>query len=1013
MPSRLTSNHFVGRVGELAELELAVREASAGRPTLVLLGGDSGVGKTRLVGELEQRLGAGGDGAEGATLILRGDGVEQADGELPYAPLLSALRPLVREHHPALQGLSTGGRQELATILPGLEDQAPPPRAADGRGASDQLRLFEAVLELIDCLSSDAPLILILEDMHWADRSTRAFTAFLARTLRQERVCMILTYRADELHRRHPLRPLLSELERLERARRILLDPFDRAELGEALADILGAAPDGMLLERLFTRSEGNPLFTEELLAAGLDGRGAAPQSLRDAFLVRIERLSPDAQRVARAVAVARTADEAMLAAVTGMDRDALQLALRESVAEQVLVAGADWRFGFRHALLREALYDDLLPGERGELHIALAQELEQRCGADDDRELERASAIAGHYAAAGDQPHALRSMIAAARAAHKVYAYGEASDLTERALELWPRVDDPEQVTGLDHVRLLAMAAEAHQVFDDRPRSVTLINEALRELDPTVDPARYAGLLARQARTVWQLNRGEEALEIAERALAMLPDDDPGAERPLLLAFLARMLYLRGRFRQAVTDGQAALEVAVAAGDRVAETELLNTLGMAYVSLGDVERGIRSLTRAIDLARAIDDIDSLGVAYSNLASKLNDTGQTEEALRVAQEGLSVTPTHHVRSNAWLELTVAEMAFDAGEWRTAQEALSPSPTRAAGLLFIYRKLMGAQVALGIGDEDGAADCLDATQDLVEATNQPQWIGLYGALRADLLARRRDLAGAQSAVQHTLDRLEVCTDDVSGIAWVSCVGLGVEADRAQRARDLRETGDRRDALARARLHADRLAATAQDGGPVEHARLIQGKAELARARGRGGAREWGRAAAAWDEIKRPYSAAIARWREAEALAAADDRAGAAQAAGMSLVAAEALGSEWLAREVRTLAERARLGLPDTAAAAGAAGSGAVGSGATNGDGAGRAGEAKAAEDPFGLTPRERQVLALVAEGATNRQIGAALYMAEKTASVHVSRILAKLGVQGRTQAAAVAHRLHLA
>ena len=316
MPSRLTSNHFVGRVGELAELELAVREASDGRPTLVLLGGDSGVGKTRLVGELEHRLSAGGDAAAGRILILRGDGVEQADGELPYAPLLSALRPLVREHHPALDGLSPGGRQQLATILPGLEEPAPSSEARP----PDQLRLFEAMLELIDCLTAVAPLVLILEDMHWADRSTRSFTAFLARTMRQERVCVILTYRADELHRRHPLRPLLSELERLERARRILLEPFDLGELREALTDILGAEPKHALLERLFARSEGNPLFTEELLAAGLDGRGAAPQSLRDAFLVRIERLSGDAQRVARAVAVARTADESMLAAVTGLE---------------------------------------------------------------------------------------------------------------------------------------------------------------------------------------------------------------------------------------------------------------------------------------------------------------------------------------------------------------------------------------------------------------------------------------------------------------------------------------------------------------------------------------------------------------------------------------------------------------------------------------------------------------------------------------------------------------------
>jgi DNA-binding CsgD family transcriptional regulator len=232
--------------------------------------------------------------------------------------------------------------------------------------------------------------------------------------------------------------------------------------------------------------------------------------------------------------------------------------------------------------------------------------------------------------------------------------------------------------------------------------------------------------------------------------------------------------------------------------------------------------------------------------------------------------------------------------------------------------------------------------------------------------------------------------------------MSCIGLWVEADRAERARDLRETGERRDALARARLHADRLAATAQDGGPVERARLAQGKAELARARGRGAAREWARAAAAWDEIERPYPTAIALWRQAEALAAADDRAGASEPAAAALAAAEALGSQWLVREVRTLSERARLDVsPAPAGATVAAGNG-------NGDGAGAA-----AEDPFGLTPRERQVLALLAEGATNRQIGAALYMAEKTASVHVSRILAKLGVQGRTQAAAVAHRLHLA
>ncbi|HWE14206.1 MAG TPA: AAA family ATPase [Solirubrobacteraceae bacterium] len=995
MRSRLTSSHFVGRVGELAELELAAREARGGRPGLVLLGGDSGVGKTRLVREFEHRLASTAEASDaaGAPLFLHGGGVEQADGELPYAPLLSALRPLVRDRHPALEALSAGSRSQLASILPGLEDGSRP--GAERPSGSEQVRLFEAVLELIDRLTESRPLVLVLEDMHWADRSTRTFTAFLARSLRQERMCLILTYRADELHRRHPLRPLLSELERLERARRVELEPLDRAELGEVLKDILGAEPDAALLERLFTRSEGNPLYTEELLAAGLDGRGAAPQSLRDAFLVRIERLAPEAQHVARAVAVARTADEPTLAAVTGLEHDELQVALRGAVAEQVLIAGEDERFCFRHALLREALYDDLLPGERSELHLALARHLEERCGADDDRELERTSAVAGHFAAAGDQPNALRSTITAANAAAKVVAYGEAADLTERALELWPRVERAEQITGLDHVQLLVTAAEAHRVIDDRARSVVLINEALRELDPEREPSRYAELLARQARMIWALNRGAEAVEIAERALEMLSEEDVHGVRPRVLAWLARTRFLRGRFRESVADGEAALKTAILAGDTVAETELLNTLGMARVALGDVDKGVASLRRAQQVARAHEDFDSLGTAYSNLADMLSVAGRTAEALAVAKEGLAATPRHHARTHEWMKLTAAEMAFEAGDWQQASESLSPIPPRSTGTLYMFARLRGADYALATGDEDAAEACLDGVAELVDVSAEPQWIGAYGALRAELLMRRRDLEEAQRAVQRALDRLELCTDDVMRIARVTAVGIQIEADRAQRARDLGVTADRRDALARARIHLDRLAAAAEEGGPVERARLAQGRAELARARGRPAHREWAKAVSGWEAIERPYPAAIARWREAESLAGAGDRAAAAAAAAGALATARMLGSRWLAAEVRALAERARLGLsaPDGAPANGS--------------------PEPETPDPFGLTPRERQVLALLAEGATNRQIGAALFMAEKTASVHVSRILSKLGVQGRTQAAAVAHRLHLA
>jgi DNA-binding CsgD family transcriptional regulator/tetratricopeptide (TPR) repeat protein len=1004
MRSRLTSSHFVGRVGELAELELAVREATAGRSTLVLLGGDSGVGKTRLVSELEQRLGAEAASAgdeRPPVLFLRGDGVEQADGELPYAPLLSTLRPLVRGRHPALAELTAGSRAQLATILPGLDDDG---RVRDDRAdGSGQLRLFEAVLELIDLVSESSPLVLALEDMHWSDRSTRTFVAFLARSLRQERVMLLLTYRTDELHRRHPLRPLLSELERLERARRIELAAFDRDELSEALTDILGVQPAGPLLERLFVRSEGNPLFTEELLAAGLDGRGAAPQSLRDAFMARIERLSPDAQRLARAVAVGRALDEHALAAVTELERDAQMIALREAVAEQVLVEVKGECFGFRHALLREALIDDLLPGERAQLHLALARYLEELCEDGDERELERTTTVAGHYASAGDQPSALRSTVKAAHAAECVLAYGEAADLYENALELWPRVDDAETVAGLDHVALLARGGRAHRIAGDRDRAEGLLREALKELGPTRDPARFAMLLGSQARTIWSLNRGEEAVAMTERALSILPPDDPHGVRPYLLAHLTRTRFLRGRFREAAIDGELALQAAREVGDQSSESEMLNTLGMAQAALGDVEQGLERLRQAVEVARASGDVDNLATAYSNLADTLSMVGRTQDALATAKEGMAATPRRLSRVYDWMKLTVSETAYAAGEWDTSEEYLIGGGMRLLGVAGIFAHEREAELALGTGDEARAQAALDAAEPLVQVSAEPQWIGMYGVLRGELCRRQRHLEGAQAAVQDALDRLEVCTDDVMRIARVSVVGARLEADRAQRARDLRETAQRRDAIARATIHVERLDAAAAEGGPVERAYLAEARAELARARDKGAARQWALAATAWDEVERPYPAATARWRQAEALVAAGNRTEAAVSAGQALQAARRLGSEWLVEELTTLGDRARLGL------------GRVPSGANgDGDGDGHPGVDGAPEpDPFGLTPRERQVLGLLAQGATNRQIGAALFMAEKTASVHVSRILAKLDVQGRTEAAAVAHRLHLA
>ena len=401
MATGVTSKRLVGRSLELAQLQAALADAAAGQPSLAFVVGESGVGKSRLVEELKARAAADG------TRVLSGDCVELGEGELAYAPLVTALRPLARDGDEVLQTLPGDIRAELATLLPGSAS-----RASACGGAGDQARVFEALLAVLDGLSRSSPVLLVIEDLHWADASTRAFLRFLAAALGDEPLLLVATYRPDELHRRHPLRPLLAELERV-RALRIDLSALTRDELGEQLADILGAPPDPALVDRLFARSEGNPLFTEELLAAGMDGLGALPPSLAAALALRIERLGEDAQEIVRVLSAGGQLDDAVLAEVSGLDRRALRDGLRETVASHIVVLHGE-RYALRHALLREAVYDDLLPGERAELHRALARALEEQAAATGHSSAQRAAAIAHHYLAAGDQPAALA---AAARA--------------------------------------------------------------------------------------------------------------------------------------------------------------------------------------------------------------------------------------------------------------------------------------------------------------------------------------------------------------------------------------------------------------------------------------------------------------------------------------------------------------------------------------------------------------------------------------------------------------------
>jgi DNA-binding CsgD family transcriptional regulator len=978
MATRVTSTRLVGRAGELAELEAAFGGAESGSASVALVAGESGVGKSRLVAELVARA------VERGGHALSGECVDIGEGEIPYAPLLSALRPLARDGHPALAALPGATRAELTALMPSFGEGA----AATASDTGAQGRLFEATLTLLRELGGHAPVLLVLEDIHWADSSTRALLAYLARSLADERVLVVASYRVDELHRRHPVRPLVADLERDARVHRVVLEPLSLDDLAAALGDILGTPPDAELVERLHARSEGNPLFMEEILAAGPDGQGALPLTLRDALMLRIERLPDAAQELLRVLAVGDRLDHELLAEAGELEARELRESLRAAVASHIVAVDADGGHRFRHALLREVVLDDLLPGEAIQLHRTLARAFERRAAAG-DVSIEVSAAIASHRLAAGDRPEALAASVRAGAAAEAARAPGETAAALERALELWSGVPDAEAVAGLHRAELLSRAAAAHNLVGRRDRAVALLRAALQEVDAAAEPRKAASLMARLARAQWHLNRTEEALETLRAGLDLLQPGEDSPERAALLGMWARGRMFQGDLRDAVERARETQRVAEACGDDASLGVALNVLGTSLISLGEVEQGAAALRRAGEIAVERGDPLEIDPAASNLADALHRVGRTREALEAVRwgaEALAASPDTH----GWLTLMAGELAFDLGDWeeaaRTIPEAWRRFDDRTKFVVAVRR----LQLALGRGDLTEAAETFERVWPALLESPEPQFLVTLGVLGVELLRRQGELDRARMAVEDTLARIQHDTESDLR-ASLAGAGVAVEADAAQRARDLGDEGGAEEALGRLGGLLDRVRAAAETGRPVERAHLATAEADAARGAGTADPALCRAAAAAWDAIERPYPAAQARWREAEAQLGLDDRDAAATAARAALETARTLGSEWLVAEIEGLAGRGRLRLEDAAEPPAPA----------------------PPDDPFELTPRERQVLVLVARGATNREIGRELFMSEKTASVHVSRILAKLDVRSRTEAAAVAHRLGLA
>jgi tetratricopeptide (TPR) repeat protein len=626
MVGRISSPRFVGRVKELDALERLLSDTSDGRGSAVLIAGEAGIGKSRLVSELERRA------RERGMRVLSGECVPLADGELAFAPVISALREVV-EDPASLEGLEAPLRSALAALWPGL--------GAGTGSVGGREQLFEAILRLLVGLAEERPVLLVVEDVHWIDRSSRDLFAFLVRNARRNRIALLATYRCDELHRGDPLRNFIAELEQSGRAGRVELEPLERAELAEQLEAIAGRAPSASQVEQIFVRCEGNPFFAEELVASADPDGGELPASLRGTLLLRVERVSDLTRQVLRVAAVVgRTVEHRLLAGVAGVEESQLTLALREAIDHHLLVPRADGiAYAFRHALLREAIYDDTLLGERLRLHRAIAESLEAH------REYavaEPAAELAYHWLAAGERSAALGASARAASEAAGMRAYREAAAHIERALELWDRVPSPEEVVGCDRVDLLLRASQLTQWAGEATRGLALAEQARAQLDEEVEPLRASLAEQRIGRAMHYAGQGADAIDHLVAARRLVPKEPPSLEYAAALVGEGRVLMVNGRMRDARERLEEAIPLIERLGDRALQTGALSTLTIVYTELGEFERAIAAGREGLRIAKEIGSAEDIVRAYINGSQGLDNAGRIEEALAMGLEGIPV-----------------------------------------------------------------------------------------------------------------------------------------------------------------------------------------------------------------------------------------------------------------------------------------------------------------------------------------------------------------------------------
>ena len=962
---------LVGRDTEMARLRGLLDDAVAGRAVTALVGGDAGVGKSRLVAEVMTVAGRSG------FTVLCGQCAEIGDS-VPYLPFADAFRTAPSHIEQAVKG-----RPVLARLLP---DGGEPAEGTDPSGMARQ-QMFGAVLGALAEFAAASPVLLVLEDLHWADATTRHLVTFLARMLRRERVAIVGTYRTDDLHRRHPLGEVVAELGRLPSVALVELGPLPAA----ALAEHLSSLPNGpsrlstALLSALVDRAEGNAYYAEELLAASSGSSGVLPSGLAALLLARVARVSDAAQQVLRAAAVAgRRANDQLVLAASGLDDAGYEEAVREAVARQLLVPDGPDGYRFRHALLREAVYGDLLPGERTRLHGRFTALLADVPGA--------AAELAYHSLTGHDVTGALAASVRAGEEAERIGAPAEAHRHYDQALELWDRVADAARLAGTNRGELGLKSALAAAASGDVPRAIQLLRHvraAALAGDATAEfRARTGERLAYYLLQSDEPGWAPEALQVIKETVEQTPAGPPSPVRARAMATSAMAWMASGDSAAAVEWAERALTEAARSGADWIGADILVTLGMISSREGNAEEAI-SLFAAAHTQAA--DTRMFGVelraAYHLAAARLarGDLAGASAAARAGvsraeAEGLGLAPY------GW---DVQHLLFQAhyadGDWDRAEELARNFPVWVTKQPEAVLSAMALFIDVGRGN---------AVADERRTWLEPFWDDVFVAYIArGLLAEqaywRGDMETALAEAEAALSADARWGRSPAAIR-VAAVALSARADRAFVARKAGITT----AVAAEEAAGALLLDVAREAaryparpksvlGPEGRGWLARAEAEYQRLIGLNTPAGWEKTLAEFGPGY-VYETARTQWRLAEALAGSGRPREAADVCRAASATAAGLRAEPLRAALDDLARR--LGLD------------AGGSRDAVRDGA---------SSVAALTRREREVLRLMSRGLSNRQIGEELFITRKTASVHVSNILAKLGAATRTEAAAIA------